>query len=55
MTRKVTVGNAQIGGGGPLALIAGPCVIESLDLCIEVATFVRDTAARLGMPYIFKA
>jgi 2-dehydro-3-deoxyphosphooctonate aldolase (KDO 8-P synthase) len=55
MTATVRVGDVKIGGGGPLALIAGPCVIESLDLCIEVATFVRDTAARLGMPYIFKA
>jgi len=55
MTRVVKVGDIGIGGGGPLALIAGPCVIESPELCIQVATFVRDTARELGIPYVFKA
>jgi 2-dehydro-3-deoxyphosphooctonate aldolase (KDO 8-P synthase) len=38
-----------------LFVIAGPCVIESLDLCREVATRMRDVCARLQLPYIFKA
>lgn len=44
------VGNSMV-----LTLIAGPCVIESLDSCLEVAERLRDVAARLGMPYIFKS
>lgn len=55
MTRLVKVGDVEIGGDAPLALIAGPCVIESLDLCLEVATIARDTAAGIGIPYVFKA
>lgn len=55
MTRIVRVGDIEIGGGRPIALIAGPCVIESLDLCLEIATLARDTAEGIGIPYIFKA
>ena len=38
-----------------LFVIAGPCVIESLDLCREVGRHVRDVCKDLGLPYIFKA
>lgn len=55
MTRKITVGNVNIGGGSPLALIAGPCVMESPELCIEVATTVKEITDDLGIPYVFKA
>ncbi|MFZ0406544.1 MAG: 3-deoxy-8-phosphooctulonate synthase [Cyanobium sp.] len=39
----------------PLTLVAGPCVIESRDLVIEVAERVKQIADRLGIDYIFKA
>jgi 2-dehydro-3-deoxyphosphooctonate aldolase (KDO 8-P synthase) len=39
----------------PLFLIAGPCVIESQDLCLRVGEFVRDVCKRLGVLYVFKA
>lgn len=42
-------------GDGSLALIAGPCVIESRAQCLEVAAAVRDLAASRGIPYVFKA
>lgn len=42
-------------GGDKLALIAGPCVIESEELCFEVATFLKDVCAKLGIGYIFKS
>jgi 2-dehydro-3-deoxyphosphooctonate aldolase (KDO 8-P synthase) len=38
-----------------LTLIAGPCVIESYELCRDVAMAVRDAAARRDIPYIFKS
>ena len=47
--------NYRIGAGHPLAVIAGPCVIESLDLCREVATEAKAACDALGLPYIFKA
>jgi 2-dehydro-3-deoxyphosphooctonate aldolase (KDO 8-P synthase) len=39
----------------PLFIIAGPCVIESLDLCLTVGRHVKVTCERLGLTYIFKA
>jgi 2-dehydro-3-deoxyphosphooctonate aldolase (KDO 8-P synthase) len=38
-----------------LTLIAGPCVMESEKLCLDTAAFLRETCARLGITYIFKA
>jgi len=39
----------------PLFLIAGPCVVESEQLQIDVAGQLRDMCAELGMPFIFKS
>jgi 2-dehydro-3-deoxyphosphooctonate aldolase (KDO 8-P synthase) len=50
----VGVGKIAI-GDGPLFVIAGPCVIESRELCLEIAAFMKDACASLGLPYIFKA
>jgi 2-dehydro-3-deoxyphosphooctonate aldolase (KDO 8-P synthase) len=46
---------AEVGNDRPLLLIAGPCVIESAALVDEVAGRLREIAARLGMPFVFKA
>ena len=51
----VRVGDFSIGGGHPLALIAGPCVIESTQHAVDTALVIRDIAARCGVPVIFKA
>jgi 2-dehydro-3-deoxyphosphooctonate aldolase (KDO 8-P synthase) len=51
----VPVGNFSIGGGHPLALIAGPCVIESTQHAVDIAAAIRDIAARCDVPVIFKA
>jgi len=48
------IGGVEI-GSGKLALIAGPCVAESLQLCQDVAGRVAEISARLGIGYIFKA
>ena len=48
------IGSVTIGDGN-LALIAGPCVAESLELCLEVAGTLADSCRRLGIGYIFKA
>lgn len=53
--RTVELGGFAVGGGAPLLLIAGPCVIESEDLAVEVARCVKAIADRVGVPYIFKA
>lgn len=52
---KVRVGNFQIGGGEPLALLAGPCVLESLERCLLIGRGIKEICERLGIPYVFKA
>ena len=42
-------------GTGTLALIAGPCLAESLSLCVDVAGAVADVCRKLGVGYVFKA
>ena len=53
--REVVAGGVALGGGRPLALIAGPCVIESDRHAHELALAVREVARRRGVPLIFKA
>jgi 2-dehydro-3-deoxyphosphooctonate aldolase (KDO 8-P synthase) len=55
MTTEIRVGEIRIGNGAPLALLAGPCAIESREICLEVARQVKAMAIELGIPYIFKA
>jgi 2-dehydro-3-deoxyphosphooctonate aldolase (KDO 8-P synthase) len=45
----------EIGADRPFFLIAGPCVIESEGLVLEVAGRLRDIAQKLGIPFVFKA
>jgi 2-dehydro-3-deoxyphosphooctonate aldolase (KDO 8-P synthase) len=49
------LGAFEVGPDRPFFLIAGPCVIESEALVIEVAGRLRDMTATLGIPFIFKA
>lgn len=51
----VDVGPFAIGGGQPLAFIAGPCVIESAEHALGIAQEIRNIAARAGAHVIFKA
>jgi len=51
----VNIGPFSIGPGHALALIAGPCVIESLEHCLLVAETTARVCRGLGIPYIFKA
>jgi len=53
--RRVMAGAVPLGGGAPLALIAGPCVIESEAHATLMAESLAKIAARCGMPLIFKA
>ena len=53
--RKIAVGALQIGGGLPLAVIAGPCVIESKDSALRHGAALKAASDRVGVPYIFKS
>ena len=53
--RPVQIGSVRVGGGAPLALLAGPCAIESEAHALRTAeTLVRITAAA-GVPLVYKS
>ncbi|MEN6565035.1 MAG: 3-deoxy-8-phosphooctulonate synthase [Veillonellales bacterium] len=52
---SVTIGPVTIGGKQPIALIAGPCVIEDPQRTLKIGRAIQEITARLGVPYIFKA
>ncbi len=51
----VKVGGITIGKGNPLALIAGPCVIENEKIVMTIAEKLKELTTRLNIPWIFKA
>ncbi|MEC7840108.1 MAG: 3-deoxy-8-phosphooctulonate synthase [Chlamydiota bacterium] len=53
--RSIPVGSFKVGKGEPLTLMSGPCVIESEDLCFEVAEKLKAICLERGINYIFKA
>ena len=54
-TRVVSIGGVELGGGRPLALIAGPCALEGEALALDVAREVGRITERLSLPFIFKS
>ncbi|MBC8206917.1 MAG: 3-deoxy-8-phosphooctulonate synthase [Kiritimatiellales bacterium] len=55
MTKTINVKGVKFGGKNPLALIAGPCVIESREGCMAIADKLVKLAKRQGIPLVFKA
>ena len=51
----VEIENIKVGKGNPLILIAGPCVIESEDLVLTVASKLKNICEKLNFPFIFKS
>lgn len=54
-TRVVEIGKVKIGGRNPLAMIAGPCVIESAESAFSLAKNIYEIAQQQKIPFIFKA
>jgi len=55
LPRAVLAPGIVVGPGHPLALVAGPCVIESPEHVLRVARIVREIAGEFGVPTVFKA
>jgi 2-dehydro-3-deoxyphosphooctonate aldolase (KDO 8-P synthase) len=51
----VNIGGKFLIPDGRLTLIGGPCMAESKEICLEVAGFLKEVCAGLGINYIFKA
>ena len=55
-TKEISIsGKLKIGGPQPLFLIGGPCVLETEDHAVFLATQIKAVCDKLGIPYIFKA
>ncbi len=54
MGKQVKVGNVVFGSDA-LPLIAGPCVIESLDHSLKMAESIKTITEKIGMSFIFKS
>ena len=54
-TKSVQIGKVKIGGGRPIVLIAGPCVIESQIHALKTAEKLKRVTSDANIPFIFKA
>jgi 2-dehydro-3-deoxyphosphooctonate aldolase (KDO 8-P synthase) len=54
MGNTIYVGDMRIEDKRPFFIIAGPCVIESEEITMRVASFLRETSEKLDIPIIFK-
>ncbi len=52
--KTVKIAHFEVGSGVPL-LIAGPCVLETLEIALEVGSFMKELAHKLGFNYVFKS
>jgi 2-dehydro-3-deoxyphosphooctonate aldolase (KDO 8-P synthase) len=50
----VTIGEARFGNALPLALIAGPCALESRAHALDMAAALKEIAGRLGIGFVYK-
>src|SRR5580704_15027255 len=50
----VRVGSLEIGNAKPLSIIAGPCALESRDHALEMASALKEIAAKAGVGFIYK-
>ena len=54
-TRAIKIGPLTVGGGNPIVVIAGPCVIESEKHAMETAEQLKRIFADAGVPFIYKS
>ena len=55
ITRQIRIGELTLGGGAPLLLVAGPCVIESEDHLLRTGEAIKAVCEARGVPFILKA
>lgn len=54
-TRELTINSICIGGGNPIAVIAGPCVIESEKHALDTAESLKKAFEKASIPFIYKS
>jgi len=53
--KQIVLNDITIGGESPFVLIAGPCVVDDEQTTRDIATFLKNMAEELSIPFIFKA
>ena len=53
--RRAKIGDVEVGAGRPLAILAGPCVVEGEAITLRIATRVAEMARAAKLPLVFKA
>ncbi|MGD0552859.1 MAG: 3-deoxy-8-phosphooctulonate synthase [Sedimentisphaerales bacterium] len=54
-TKSFQIGSVKVGLKAPMFLIAGPCVIETKQICLDIANRLADISSRTGIGVIYKA
>jgi len=54
-TQSMKIADGIVLGTGTPVLFAGPCAVESFDICMEIGSSVKEYASKLGFSYVFKA
>jgi len=54
-TQPMRITEDIVMGTGKPVLFAGPCAVESFDICMEIGSSVKEYASKLGFSYVFKA
>ena len=54
-TREIKIGSIRVGGGNPIVVIAGPCVIESEQHALTTAEQLKRIFADADIPFIYKS
>ncbi|OHE60512.1 MAG: 3-deoxy-8-phosphooctulonate synthase [Thermodesulfovibrio sp. RBG_19FT_COMBO_42_12] len=55
MTKEINITGTKLGGGNPLFIVAGPCVIESEEVIFYTAERLKKICERIGLPLLFKS
>lgn len=55
ISKTISLGHLSLGGGNPVFLIAGPCVIENESFMLETARHIQEICAKHQIPLIFKS
>ncbi len=55
ITRKIRIGELILGGGEPLVLVAGPCVIESEEHLLRTGEAIKGACDAHGVPFVLKS
>jgi 2-dehydro-3-deoxyphosphooctonate aldolase (KDO 8-P synthase) len=54
-TRKIKIGEFEMGSNLPLVLFAGPNVVEPVEMCLRIAEKSQEIAQKFGFPYVYKS